>query len=148
MNPNLFRRFLRCTVGAAAIEAAIVFPILLILVIGLVDLSTEMFIVMEVNNAAQAGAASAVQNQSVAGVASAMTNAAGGISISATPAPTFGSGSSGGGTCPSNGCLIATVTASYTCTIANKCILMPRTLFTAWVTNSRTITSTVTVRIQ
>src|SRR5229473_2303821 len=94
MNPNLFRRFLRCTVGAAAIEAAIVFPLLLILVIGLVDLGTEMFIVMEVNNAAQAGAANAVQNQSVAGVASAMTNAAGGISISATPAPTFGTGPS------------------------------------------------------
>jgi Flp pilus assembly protein TadG len=132
---TLFRRLLRCTVGAAAIEAAFVFPILLILVIGLVDLGTEMFIVMEVNNAAQAGAANAVQNNSVAGVATAMTNAAGGLSISATPAPTLTGG-------------IVTVTASYSCTIANKCILMPRTLFTAWVTNSRTITSTVIIRIQ
>jgi Flp pilus assembly protein TadG len=127
---NFRRRFLRCTKGAAALEAAIVLPVFLTLTVGMVDVGAGMFIAMEVNNAAQAGAASAVSNSgSLTGVAAAMTAAAGGLTITATPAPTLTGG-------------ILTVTASYNCTQANRCSIMP------WSIYPKTMTSTVTVRLQ
>jgi len=63
---NFLRRFLRCTKGAAALEAAVVLPVFLTLTVGMVDLGSGMFIAMEVNNAAQAGAAtsSTIQRRS------------------------------------------------------------------------------------
>jgi Flp pilus assembly protein TadG len=128
------RRFLRCTKGAAAIEAAIVLPVFLTLTAGMVDLGTRMFIAMEVNNAAQAGAANVVNDPtafSAANIQAAMTAAAGSLSVTAAPAPTLSGG-------------VLTVSASYSCTIANQCVLIPWSGFGA----SNTMTSTVKVRVQ
>jgi TadE-like protein len=58
------RRFLFCTRGAAAVETAIFAPIFLALTLGITDLGTEMFVQMQVNAAAQSGAAYAAFNTS------------------------------------------------------------------------------------
>jgi Flp pilus assembly protein TadG len=129
---NFLRRFLRCTKGAASLEAAIVLPVFLTLTVGMVDLGSGMFIAMEVNNAAQAGAAKVVNNPtafSVANVQAAMTAAAGSLTVTATPAPTLSAG-------------VLTVSASYDCTVANSCTILP------WTPYPKTMTSTVKVRVQ
>jgi Flp pilus assembly protein TadG len=131
---NFLRRFFYCQNGGAMLEAAIVLPVFLTLTAGMVDLGTRMFIAMEVNNAAQAGAANVVNNPtvfSVSNVQAAMTAAAGNLTVTAAPAPTLSDG-------------VLTVTASYSCTIANQCVLIPWSGFGG----PNTMTSTVTVRVQ
>jgi Flp pilus assembly protein TadG len=71
------KRFWRSKDGAAAIETAIVLPIFLTLTIGMVDVGAGMFQSMQMNAAAQAGAASLFINPSGANVQAAMTAAAG-----------------------------------------------------------------------
>jgi len=129
---KFLRRFFCCPNGAAALEAAVVLPVFLTLTVGMVDLSSGMFIAMEVNNAAQAGAANVVNNPtafSVSNVQAAMAAAAGSLTVTATPTPTLSAG-------------VVTVTASYDCTVANRCTIMP------WALYPKTMTSTVTVRVQ
>lgn len=129
---NLVRRFSRCIKGAAALEAAIVLPVFLTLTVGMVDLGSGMFIAMEVNNAAQAGAAKVVNDPtafSAANIQAAMTAAAGSLTITAMPTPTLSAG-------------VLTVSASYDCTTANHCTILPWTLY------PKTMTSTVKVRVQ
>ena len=131
---NSLRRFLRCSKGAAALEAAIIAPVFLALAVGSADLGTRMFIAMEVNNAAQAGAANVVNHPtafSAANVQAAMTAAAGSLTVTAAPAPTLSGG-------------VLTVTASYSCTMGNSCVLIPWPVFGA----SNTMSSTVKVRVQ
>ncbi len=129
---EFLRRFLLCTKGAAALEAAIVLPVFLTLTVGMVDLGSGMFIAMEVNNAAQAGAAKVVKDPtafSVSNVQAAMTAAAGTLAVTASPVPTLSGG-------------VLTVTASYSCTLANHCMIIP------WPLYPKTMTSKVTVRVQ
>ena len=78
-----FRHLMGCNDGAAAIEASILLPLYLTLTIGLVDLGTSMFGAMQMNAAAQAGAASAVMDPTLAGVNGAVTAATGGYKLNA-----------------------------------------------------------------
>ena len=54
------RRFARNSNGTAAVETAIFAPVFLVLTLGITDLGAGMFVRMQVNAAAQAGAAYAV----------------------------------------------------------------------------------------
>jgi len=67
--------------GAAAIEACILLPLFLTMVLGVVDLATATFEAMQVNAAAQAGMAAGVIDPTLAGVQSAMNAAAGGLTL-------------------------------------------------------------------
>ena len=58
-------KFLRCTKGAAALEAAIITAFLMLLTVGVVDLGMAMFRMMQVNAAAQAGAMYGALHKSV-----------------------------------------------------------------------------------
>ena len=129
------RRLLRCTRAVAAIEAGIIFPVLLTMTIGIVDLGMAMYEKMAVNAAAQAGAAYAVIHNSVSGsgFTSAMQDAAGGLTISATPAPSI------------SGTTIKVVTVSATSTFPP---FFPVSVKTPWVRSLLTFTSTVTIRVQ
>lgn len=77
--------------GGAAIEMGILFPLLMLLTTGLVDLGVEMLTMMAVNNAAQAGAAYYVINPSAApaDILTVMNSASGLTTIKAVPAPTL-----------------------------------------------------------
>ena len=59
---NTLSRFFGCTTATAAVEAAIFAPIFLTLTLGVTDLGSGMFVQMQVNAAAQAGASYAVIN--------------------------------------------------------------------------------------
>lgn len=50
------RRFARATSGGAAVELAVVFPVLLLLIIGVVDYGRVLYTAVTVANAARAGA--------------------------------------------------------------------------------------------
>ena len=65
-----FRRFLRNTGATAAVEAAIFAPIFVILMLGITDLGSMMFVRMTVNAAVQAGAGYAVINSGTGSVCS------------------------------------------------------------------------------
>jgi Flp pilus assembly protein TadG len=126
------RRLRHDTDGTAAIELAIVLPVLFAITVGVVDLGTGMYEKTAVNAAAQAGAAYAIINNSVTGTGfqTAMNNAAGGLVITATPAPTISGG-------------IVTVSARHDFTP-----VLGTTLFVTWVPSLFRLTSTVTIRIQ
>jgi len=126
------RNFLSREDGGAAIEMGILFPFLLTLTTGLVDVGVEMMTSMAVNNAAQAGAAYAVMNPGDAisggsGIAAAM-NAASGLTIQATPVPTFAIVGGAG---------VVTVTASFHYTPILR-----------WSASPTTLTSATTIRIE
>jgi Flp pilus assembly protein TadG len=125
---HILRRLLFRTDGVAVIEAAIVFPLFLILTVGLIDLGMGMFQKLAVNQAAQAGAAYAVINQNVSGIQNVMDDAAGGLTVTATP--TLGNG-------------IIRVTAAHDFTP-----LMPSSVYTTWVPSILHLTSTITIRIK
>jgi Flp pilus assembly protein TadG len=131
-------RFLSCTRGAPAIEAAISIPLFLILTVGIVNLGAAMFDLAAVNAAAQAGTAYAIINGTVSGSSfqTAMTNAANGLAIAATPAPTIGGCADGSPEC-------ITVTASYAFTP-----LIGANAFASWVPATFNFSATVTVRIK
>jgi len=70
--------------GAAALEAALLLPMYLTLTVGMVDLGTAMFEIMQMNAAAQAGMGSAVTNPTLSGVSAALTAGAGGFALNGT----------------------------------------------------------------
>jgi len=118
--------------GGAAIEMGIVFPFLMLLTTGLVDVGVEMMTQMAVNNASQAGAAYAVMNPADAtsggsGISAAM-NAASGLAIQAIPAPSFAIASGAG---------VVTVTASFNYTPILR-----------WSASPTKLTSATTLRIE
>jgi Flp pilus assembly protein TadG len=97
--------------GAAAVEFALIAPILLLLMAGLVDGSRYIVQAMQVNAAAQAGADFAVRNGwNAAGITTAVTTATP-LAVTASPAPTQGAGcavgtavqAAVGGSCPNGG---------------------------------------------
>jgi Flp pilus assembly protein TadG len=81
---TFFRNFMRHDDGSAAIEAAFMLPLYVLLTIGIVDLGAGMFQSMQINAAAQAGAASIVISPTMSGVSAAMTSASGGYALDAT----------------------------------------------------------------
>lgn len=75
--------------GIAAIEFAIIIPMLMLMFVGLVDLGIGVYRSMEVKNAAQAGAEYAVVNGfNASAISTAVTSATRYSSIAASPAPT------------------------------------------------------------
>lgn len=74
--------------GAAAVEAALILPVLLLMMTALYDLGFAAFEAMQVQSAADAGAQYAAGNGwNPAAISSAVTSATGGSGITATPAP-------------------------------------------------------------
>ncbi len=75
--------------GVAAIELALVSPLLLILLTGMVEIGIAAYQAMEVQAAVQAGALYAVQNGStnLTAIGTAVVSATGTAGIAATPAP-------------------------------------------------------------
>jgi|SRR5215469_2997683 len=57
---SALRRLFECTAASVAVEAAVFSPLFLTFTVGITDLGTSMFVGMQVNAAAQAGAAYAV----------------------------------------------------------------------------------------
>ena len=86
--------FLPCDEGSAAIEMGILFPLLMLLTTGLVDLGVEMLTMMAVNNAAQAGATYYLLHPTAtaANILTLMNSASGLTTIKAVPAPTLTGG--------------------------------------------------------
>jgi Flp pilus assembly protein TadG len=75
--------------GTAAIEFALMIPVLLTLMMGVADLGFAMYTGMQVYSAAEAGALYAAKNGwDSAGISSAVTGATGTEGITASPAPT------------------------------------------------------------
>jgi len=76
--------------GVAAIEFAMVSPMLIILLTGVVELGMAGFQAMQVQSAVEAGALYAAQNGAgnLSAIALAVVNATGTAGITATPAPT------------------------------------------------------------
>jgi Flp pilus assembly protein TadG len=86
--PRLLRRGATASDGAAAIEFAIIAPLLILMLIGTVDLGIGTYQSMQVQNAAQAGAEYAMaRGFNASAISSAVTNATGlqGIAVSPTP---------------------------------------------------------------
>lgn len=145
---KVLRRLLACTGAAAAVEAAIVAPLLFIFALGATDLGTAMFAKMTVNAAAQAGGAYAVKHADVTstptcstltpgcltGIQTAITDASGGLTINASPAPTIT-------TCAdlSPQCIVVSATLGFS-------PILPDATY-SWAT-SLTLSSTVTIRTQ
>lgn len=75
--------------GVAAIELALVFPLLLILLAGIVEIGIAAYQAMQVQAAVQAGANYALQNGTtdLTAIATAVTDATGTTGITATPTP-------------------------------------------------------------
>jgi hypothetical protein len=142
---DAFRRLLACTRGAAMLEAAMVAPLFLILTVGVTDLGTAMFEKMTVNAAAQSGAVYAVIHAGdicatltptcLSNIQTAMSDASGGLSINASPAPTITTCADG-----SPKCIV--VTASYTFST-----ILPDAVY-SWAATSLTLPSRATIRIQ
>jgi Flp pilus assembly protein TadG len=76
--------------GTAAIEFALLIPLLLTLMMGVTELGFAMYEGMQVYSAAEAGALYATKNGwDSAGISSAVTNATGTSGLTASPAPTL-----------------------------------------------------------
>jgi uncharacterized membrane protein len=74
--------------GVAAIEAALILPVLLLLATGLFDLGSAAYENMQVQSAADAGAHYASKNTwNVTAISAAVTGGTGGSGITANPAP-------------------------------------------------------------
>jgi Flp pilus assembly protein TadG len=103
-------RHLSDTRGTAAIEFAILSPILLALLLGVVDLGFGLYAAIQAQSAAEAGALYAAKHGwNSAGISAAVVGATGASSMAATPAPTLFCG------CPSASG-IATIVCTSTCT--------------------------------
>jgi Flp pilus assembly protein TadG len=82
-------RWLGARDGQAAVEFAVILPVLVLLLTGIVDLGSLIVDQMRVTAAAEAGAQYAMVNGfNATNIATAVTNATSGASISASPAPT------------------------------------------------------------
>lgn len=85
----MFRRFTRARRASAAVEFAIVGPLLLLLATGIYDYGTAMWQKMQVANAARVGAAYVTTTGwNAAAVTLAVQGATGLAGITASPAPT------------------------------------------------------------
>jgi Flp pilus assembly protein TadG len=143
----MIRRLFRCKRGTAAVEAAIFAPIYLAMTLGITDLGSGMFVGMQVNAAAQVGAAYAVINSS--GVCSSMTaSCLSGIKQAmndATGDPSFCTGSvctaSFTSCAEANGGICYTVSVHYP---HNP--ILPDAAYT-WAQPAQTYSSTATVRV-
>jgi Flp pilus assembly protein TadG len=103
-------RLLGDTRGTAAIEFAILSPILLALLLGVVDLGFGIYAAIQTQSAAEAGALYAAKHGwNSAGISAAVVGATGASSMAASPAPTLFCG------CPSASG-IATIVCTATCT--------------------------------
>jgi Flp pilus assembly protein TadG len=92
--------------GNAAVEMALIAPLLVTLLIGMADYGTAIHRRMQVQHAAQAGADFAMRNGfSSAAIATAVTNATTVAGLSATPLPVEGCG------CASAGMVVPAVCA-------------------------------------
>lgn len=99
----------RSRAGSAAIEAALILPILLLLATGLFDLGFAAYESMQVKSAADAGAEYAAKNPwDATKIGAAVVSATGGSVISANPVPAKFCA------CPGTGTLI-TVSCAGTC---------------------------------
>jgi Flp pilus assembly protein TadG len=96
--------------GTAAIEFALLSPILLALLLGVVELGFGIYAAIQAQSAAEAGALYAAKHGwDSAGISAAVVNATGASSMAATPAPTLFCG------CPSvTG--VAAIACNSTCT--------------------------------
>jgi Flp pilus assembly protein TadG len=149
MSKNLLlRRLLKSTDATAAVEAAIFAPIFLVMMLGITDLGAGMFVRMQVNAAAQAGAAYAVINSRstcktlsatcLSDIRTAMNDATGNPSYCTNT------------TCTAlftpcadaNGGICFTITANY-----SYAPILPAAAYT-WAVSPQTNSSTVTVRTQ
>jgi Flp pilus assembly protein TadG len=102
--------FVGQTAGAAAIEFAIVVPILILTMIGVVDFGVGYYRKMQVQDAAQIGAQYAMRHGfDTAAIQNAIANATSFTGITASPAPTEYCG------CPSSSG-VAAVSCTATCT--------------------------------
>ena len=148
------RRLLKSTEANAAVEAAIFAPIFVVFTLGIADLGVGTFVGIQVNAAAQAGAAYAVINSGSSGscasltatcisdVQTAMNNATGNSSFctasaqNPTPCPV-----SLNSCADPNGGICFLVTANYVYSP-----ILPGAIY-SWA-QSQTYSSTATVRIQ
>jgi hypothetical protein len=106
--------------GVAAIEAAIILPMLLLLATGLFDLGSAAYENMQVQSAADAGAHYASKNTwNVAAIQAAVVGGTGGSGISANPAPFQFCA------CPTGGTL-TTIACGSTCSTGDPASLYAR----------------------
>jgi Flp pilus assembly protein TadG len=107
-------RWARETAGAAASELALILPVLLILLTGIVDVGSLLFNHMQVTAAAHAGVRYAIANGfDATKISTAITNATTLSGISATPAPTEANG------CISSTNTLVTMGNTTTCSGSN-----------------------------
>jgi Flp pilus assembly protein TadG len=103
-------RGIAANAGSAAIEFAIIAPVLLILLAGLVEIGFATREAMQVQDAAEAGAGYAIRNGwNSAAISAAVVNATGATGVTASPAPAQFCG------CP-GAAGITTVLCNATCT--------------------------------
>ncbi|HWA69608.1 MAG TPA: TadE/TadG family type IV pilus assembly protein [Rhizomicrobium sp.] len=75
--------------GSAAIEFGLIFPLLLVLLAGVVEVGFAMREAMQVQDAAEVGAGYAIKNGwNSAAISAAVVNATGATGVTAAPAPT------------------------------------------------------------
>jgi len=81
-------RAARCTSGVAAVEFALISPLLAFMVIATVDIGMGIYRQMQVENATQAGAQWAIKNgYDSTSISNAVTSATSAPGISVSPAP-------------------------------------------------------------
>lgn len=98
MPKRLYRKLRDQIAANAAIEMALVAPLLILMIVGMADYAAATYRRMQVQHAAQAGADFAMRNTfDVALIGNAVANAAGG-DITATPAPAETCGCASGST--------------------------------------------------
>jgi Flp pilus assembly protein TadG len=82
------RRFVGCPDGSAALEFAVIAPMLVVAIVGTVDLGVGLYQSMQVQNAAQAGAVyAATHSFSAANISTVVSSATNSSSVAASPAP-------------------------------------------------------------
>lgn len=147
-----FKSFARDTLGGAAIEFAIIGPVIVILLIGVTDFGLGFYTRMQAQTAAQRGAMFATVNGYVpASISSTITSSRG--SIVATPAPTsFCACPTSSGlttaTCGTN-CTIGTTTAAAGTYVSASAQTTYTTIFRyPGLTSPMTFSATQIVRIQ
>lgn len=143
----MFRRLRRNSDGSVAIETAIFTPIFLALMLGITDLGAGMFVRMQVNAAAQAGATYAVLNSTTPvcttltptcldGIQQAMSDAAGNASFCTGTVCTASIGICADG---SQKCIIVTADSPYTPILKDAVY--------SWA-STQNFSSTITVRVK
>ena len=121
--------------GSVAVEIALFTPIFLVMMLGITDLGAGMFVRMQVDAAAQAGATYAVLNSNTTGIEPAMNDASGNPSFCTSAVCTAFIGGCADG---SPKCIIVTANYPYT-------PLLPNAVY-SWA-SAQNYSSTVTVRV-